>query len=371
LWTRSRLVDTAIRRRSRREDECGHKAWRLLFFEKVELGAGKMEEVISFLSTTWEIVLTKFSYPTSRLHWGNLLLMPFLGVVPYLIYHKTQVIRFNVFEYLKFIFPKREYLSRSALLDYQFFLLNIVLNPVRLVGFVMTPVVGAVIFKTLNQIYTPTWDRLNIETSPVAAACFVLVFFMLNDFSNFLHHYIRHKVRWLWEFHSVHHSAQVLNPLTADRKHPVDLIFENIVFVFCMSIAVGVLAYFTIDNLSVFFLAKVKVAVYIFNLSSNFRHSHVWIPFGPFWSKIFMSPAQHLIHHSCAPEHRDKNNGRILSIWDWMFGTLYVPENEERHGLVLGIDIQQPNYHPNMLVALLDPFRRILRPVAAENITKA
>ena len=330
-----------------------------------------MEEAISFLNTTWEIAFAKFTNPTSRLQWRYLLLIPLLGLVPYFVYHKTQDTKFNVFEYLKFLFPKREYLSRSALLDYQFFLLNIVLNPVRIVAFVVTPVLGAIVFQALNQVYTPTWDRLNVETSPIVASCFIVVFFLLNDFSNFLHHYLRHKVPWLWEFHSVHHSAAVLNPLTAMRAHPVDLIFENMIFVFWMSGVVGVLAYFTIDNLSVFFLAKVKVSIYVFNLLGNFRHSHVWIPFGPFWSKIFMSPAQHLIHHSCAPEHRDKNNGRMLSIWDWMFGTLYVPENHERHGLVLGIDIQQPNYHPNMLVALLDPFRRILRPVPAEKITNA
>jgi sterol desaturase/sphingolipid hydroxylase (fatty acid hydroxylase superfamily) len=326
-----------------------------------------MEEILSLLINTWDVVLTKFSYPTSRLFWGYVLLMPLVAMLPYFIYHKKSGTKFNAFGYLKFLFPKREYLDRSALLDYQFFLLNIVLNPVRVVGFFVTPVVGVSLYRELNRLHPPTWDRLNVETSPVAALSFVVIFFLFNDFMDFLHHYARHKIPLFWSFHRVHHSAEVLNPMTVYRAHPVDLIFENAIFVFSMSIVIGVLSYFSVDNLSVYFLAKIKVAIYIFNLSGNFRHSHVWIPFGSFWSKIFMSPAQHLIHHSIAPEHRDKNNGRMLSIWDWMFGSLYIPEDHERHELVLGIDAKEPNCHPNLLVALVDPFRKIFVPRSLGN----
>jgi sterol desaturase/sphingolipid hydroxylase (fatty acid hydroxylase superfamily) len=39
---------------------------------------------------------------------------------------------------------------------------------------------------------------------------------------------------------------------------------------------------------------------------------------------VLNSPAQHQIHHSDAPKHVNKNFGINLSLWDWMFGTLYV-----------------------------------------------
>jgi sterol desaturase/sphingolipid hydroxylase (fatty acid hydroxylase superfamily) len=39
---------------------------------------------------------------------------------------------------------------------------------------------------------------------------------------------------------------------------------------------------------------------------------------------VLNSPAQHQIHHSDAPKHFNKNFGINLSLWDWMFGTLYV-----------------------------------------------
>ncbi|AWM91943.1 hypothetical protein DJ564_14505 [Pseudomonas sp. 31-12] len=34
--------------------------------------------------------------------------------------------------------------------------------------------------------------------------------------------------------------------------------------------------------------------------------------------------SQHQTHHSDAPRHINKNFGINLSLWDWMFGTLYV-----------------------------------------------
>jgi hypothetical protein len=37
-------------------------------------------------------------------------------------------------------------------------------------------------------------------------------------------------------------------------------------------------------------------------------------------------PAHHHVHHSANPKHFNKNFGSCLALWDWMFGTLYVPE---------------------------------------------
>ena len=33
-----------------------------------------------------------------------------------------------------------------------------------------------------------------------------------------------HKIPALWEFHKVHHSAEVMTPLTELRQHPVEII---------------------------------------------------------------------------------------------------------------------------------------------------
>jgi len=61
----------------------------------------------------------------------------------------------------------------------------------------------------------------------------------------------------------------------------------------------------------------------------------VWLDYGPL-SYIFISPAQHQIHHSRLPEHRDKNCGFAFAFWDALFGTLYVPKDREVFPMGLG-----------------------------------
>ncbi|MEM9145890.1 MAG: sterol desaturase family protein, partial [Pseudomonadota bacterium] len=86
--------------------------------------------------------------------------------------------------------------------------------------------------------------------------------------------------------------------------------------------------------------------------------SHVWLSYGPVLEHVFISPAQHQIHHSRAVRHHNKNYGEIFAFWDWMFGTLYVPKRHEvlEFGLAdaAGRAIEQP--HPTLARALFVPF---------------
>ena len=62
---------------------------------------------------------------------------------------------------------------------------------------------------------------------------------------------------------------------------------------------------------------------------SNLRHSHINIKYWKWLEYIFISPAQHQLHHSIAQEHYDKNFGAALAIWDWLFGSLHLSEEEK------------------------------------------
>jgi sterol desaturase/sphingolipid hydroxylase (fatty acid hydroxylase superfamily) len=70
-----------------------------------------------------------------------------------------------------------------------------------------------------------------------------------------------------------------------------------------------------------------------------------------------MSPAQHHIHHSVEPKHYDKNFGYILSFWDWIFGTLYVPKGYEK--LDFGLSDRESNLFNNPINLLVQPFKSI------------
>jgi sterol desaturase/sphingolipid hydroxylase (fatty acid hydroxylase superfamily) len=65
------------------------------------------------------------------------------------------------------------------------------------------------------------------------------------------------------------------------------------------------------------------------------RHTHYKISFGALDNYI-LSPHWHQLHHSADPRHYDKNFGLLLSVWDRMFGTAFVPDPAEdmKFGLI-------------------------------------
>ena len=148
-------------------------------------------------------------------------------------------------------------------------------------------------------------------------------------------------------------------PLTASRVHFLEKIVGRLVDLVLLGLYAGVFWYACGGEISRYTLFGVTYLVFIFNaLASNLRHSHVWLSFGPRLEHILNSPAQHQIHHSDAPRHFHKNFGTNLSIWDWMFGTLYVPVGYEelRFGVAdaQGREIEQP--YTTLKGALVKPF---------------
>ncbi len=159
------------------------------------------------------------------------------------------------------------------------------------------------------------------------------VLLVTNDFFRFFSHWLRHRLPSFWAFHKVHHSALTLSPFTGGRSHPLELIFLYS-FVFLGQFLT--LALLVVSGVPVEIGVGSWIIVYSLNdIFNNFRHSHIYISFGPVLSYIFVSPAMHQIHHSTMAAHQGKNFGFIFSFWDAFFGTLYVPEREQ--SLQLGI----------------------------------
>jgi len=59
---------------------------------------------------------------------------------------------------------------------------------------------------------------------------------------------------------------------------------------------------------------------------------------------VLQSPAHHQIHHSTDPAHFNRNLGSFLAIWDWMFGTLYMP-GRTRQKLDFGVEPKGQEAH--------------------------
>ena len=162
------------------------------------------------------------------------------------------------------------------------------------------------------------------------------------DFSFFAAHVLQHRVPLLWCFHKVHHSAPAMSPLTAYRSHPVDDLVESAIVSVLLGVLDGTLLLVFDPSASLLTIAGTN-AVFTIGLAAlaNLRHSHTWISWGDRLEHVVCSPAQHQIHHSTDPLHHDRNFGGLLSVWDWMFGTLITARTRQRITFGLGPDSER------------------------------
>ena len=116
--------------------------------------------------------------------------------------------------------------------------------------------------------------------------------------------------------------------------------FFNLV-TFCCAMTHAVADFLLGNPIAFLVVSGTNAILAIFWLTiSHLHHTHIWMPFTGILGRIVTSPAHHQIHHSKLPHHLDKNLGGHLAIWDWAFGTLYVP-SKQRETLDLGIERPQ------------------------------
>jgi sterol desaturase/sphingolipid hydroxylase (fatty acid hydroxylase superfamily) len=198
-------------------------------------------------------------------------------------------------------------------------------------------------------ITNPHWYHYVILSIFVALA---------GDFAYYCYHYLAHRSSFFWEFHKVHHSADVLTPMTVYRSHPFDLLLSMIFATVMLGFTTGIWIYLFGNQVSLLSIYGINWEIFLFYLTgANLRHSHIWLNYPYKVSHVLMSPAQHHIHHSVEPKHYDKNFGYILSFWDWIFGTLYVPKGYEK--LDFGLSDGESSLFNNPINLLVQPFKSI------------
>jgi len=182
--------------------------------------------------------------------------------------------------------------------------------------------------------------------------------FLAYELGYWVDHYLSHRIPLLWDFHKVHHTAEVLSPLTNFRVHPVDsVVFANILGA-VVGMTSGVLTYVQLGTPFQVGGQNLILVVFFF-ITVHLQHSHVWIATTGLLGRVFLSPAHHQIHHSDNPIHFNKNFGSCLSVWDWLFGTLHMPERQ-RERLTFGVDTRTREHH-TAVGGLVMPFVQALR----------
>lgn len=266
------------------------------------------------------------------------------------------------------VFPRRLVLSKSHFVDicmlvfYKTALVILFAWMVVSIHFINMTVSEVMVyaFGPASPTSLDTWVVMTIMT---------VALYLAYEFSYWLDHYLSHVIPFLWEFHRVHHEAEVLSPLTNARVHPIDqVVFTNVTALVTGTVN-GILTYAFGQEVGMYTLYGLNVILFVFVLVIiQLQHTHIWIPFTGVLGRILMSPAHHQIHHSTNPEHFNRNMGSSLCIFDWLFGTLYVP-SKEREKLTFGVEADHPEHdHQTLQHALLQPFVRAYRHIVPEPV---
>lgn len=272
---------------------------------------------------------------------------------------------------LSHIFKRRVWLSATAFADYQACVIN---------AFIMKLISPLLIGKMLVVIWLfeqwhwliPSRPEANLWPTWLVISCFTLFQFVIDDFCRFYLHRLMHKLPFLWAFHQVHHSATELNPFTVFRAHPVESVLFSLRSTLSQAFAIALFFYLFPNQVDIYMVLGVNVVIFVFNLlGANLRHSNVVISYPKWLEKIFISPAQHQIHHSIDRAHWDKNFGVVLSCWDRGFKSLHY--SDQGQSLEFGLyDNGQRNHHSLLGLYLLPclEFARLLLLVPYQVVVK-
>jgi sterol desaturase/sphingolipid hydroxylase (fatty acid hydroxylase superfamily) len=256
----------------------------------------------------------------------------------------------------QFIGGSRVNFHRSALLDYRYYFVRAILKIALVLPIVVLVDPHILHAADYMAFFSNLWGaRPQLGQNLSLSLLYGLGVFLLSDFTHYWTHRAFH-CRWLWAFHKVHHSAPVLVPVTASRVHFVEKIVGKLASAICLGAYAGAFWYACGGEVSRYTLFGVTYLVFICSaLAANLRHSHVWLSFGPVIEHVLNSPAQHQIHHSDAPRHFHKNFGTNLSLWDWMFGTLYVTRSKPE-AISFGTAEQDAHRYLTLYGLIVTPF---------------
>jgi len=242
---------------------------------------------------------------------------------------------FSVMERLYGFSPAKKTV-RANLLDLQYAFISMLYPP-----FIYFLISG---FFALRAIHYSDSSH-NPDITPLTFAGEVLILLVVRDCLIYLRHRIFHLPK-VWAFHSIHHSSEEVNWISAARFHPAENIIE----------ASGEIVLFIVATLIGFDAWVLSAAGLLIGFYNFFIHSNLRWTFGPL-RYVLVSPVFHRWHHSDLPEAMDKNFAAMFSCLDLAFGTFYMPEGILPH--TVGLSSEEKTTHPRSLAGqLLYPFKK-------------
>lgn len=266
-------------------------------------------------------------------NYRELILNSFTGYFDYLIYEVSNPSVHNYFYWLiglsllvwilEIFLPWRknqEIFRKDFWLDSFYILFNFFLF--SLIGYNAISNVGVALFSDLLSLFGRE-NIVAVEVQHLPEVFQLLIMFIVADFIQWNVHRQLHRRSWLWEFHKVHHSVKEMGFAAQFRFHFVEtIIYKSLQYIPLAMIGFGITEFFVVHMFTV--------------LLGHLNHANLGWSYGKL-GYIFNNPKMHLWHHAKElPEEHEKgmNFGLSLSLWDYLFGTAYVPE--ENNQLELG-----------------------------------
>jgi len=239
---------------------------------------------------------------------------------------------------LQFLLPWDIYSHPSARVDVGLYVLERLLHPFWYGALILT--VGTATEAGVITALSASGTTPGLESSLGWMLFYSLCTLLIYDFVFYAIHYTEHKVPALWAIHKVHHSAEVLTPLTRYREHFLEGPLYAAGSAFSYGLAGGVFGWLFNDGITQATLFNIGFFSLLFGFNGSFRHYHVAFHYPRWLSKWLHSPVMHHTHHSYLPQHWDTNLAAVTSLWDRLFGTLYIPEKDEFTPWGLGPETQ-------------------------------
>ena len=178
-----------------------------------------MEDVLADLAAP----LTYVFDPSRRIFWASILTSLVLASVVVAVQNK----KWDLLTQAKRLFSKNYWFTRSSGQDVGLLFLN---NGIK--ALLIIPLFGSHLWAT---IYVGRFLQSTFGDAPtflvpgiIISLSYAIVFLLFEDGSRFFVHKAMHRVPFLWRLHRVHHSAEVLTPLTLFRVHPIAVSYTHL-----------------------------------------------------------------------------------------------------------------------------------------------
>ena len=192
----------------------------------------------------------------------------------------------------------------------------------------LTSVIWGALFGLATAYFYLTAYEFAPYKMPTDAAWAWMILLFVDDFAYYWFHRLSHEVRFLWNFHVVHHSSNQYNLSVAVRQSWFSGVAHWIFYVPIGFLGFPFWAFVTMHGLNL---------IYQFWIHTKLVRK---LPFG--LEYVLNTPSHHRVHHGVNDQYLDKNYAGIFIVWDRMFGTFVDEQEPVKYGIITPLTSYNP-----------------------------